>query len=312
MPEISVIVPVYKVEKYLEKCIDSILNQTFKNFELILIDDGSPDRCGEMCDEYAEKDDRIHVIHQENRGVSAARNAGIKKASGNYIIFIDSDDYLEKDMFQIMINVAKEKETDVVTCAINYWDEEGNSLRSDFIKEATYNNGQLMSALFGKPTPLGNGCCNKLFKFNKEKKALFQEGLAIAEDWIYLFDVFSVCNTGCQINDILYNVVERRGSATRNNKIETTYKRILSSQVLMDKAKNHSIVLEAEAADKFLDDCIRHVKQMEVEAKKVKTSIIHEKCKVRWLMLQTIIHSIYKKLLSKSKIRGYFVEMIKL
>ena len=96
VPEISIIVPVYKVEEYLSQCIDSILVQTFTNFELLLVDDGSPDRCGEMCEEYAQKDERIRVFHQENAGVSTARNKGLAEAYGKYIVFVDSDDYVDK------------------------------------------------------------------------------------------------------------------------------------------------------------------------------------------------------------------------
>ena len=96
MPEISVIVPVYNVEEYLRPCIDSILEQTFTDFELILVDDGSPDRCGEICDEYEQIDKRIRVIHQENGGLSAARNAGLDVMSGEYVTFIDSDDLVDK------------------------------------------------------------------------------------------------------------------------------------------------------------------------------------------------------------------------
>ena len=91
---ISVIVPIYKVEKYLQKCVDSILAQTYSNLEIILVDDGSPDRCGELCDEYAEKDGRIRVIHKKNGGLSDARNAGIDVAAGKYLAFVDSDDYI--------------------------------------------------------------------------------------------------------------------------------------------------------------------------------------------------------------------------
>ena len=91
---ISVIVPIYKVENYLKKCLDSIVNQTYKNLEIILIDDGSPDNCGKICDEYAKKDERIKVIHKENEGVSIARNAGLKIASGDYIAFVDVDESL--------------------------------------------------------------------------------------------------------------------------------------------------------------------------------------------------------------------------
>ena len=118
MPELSIIVPVYKVEPYLRRCIDSILAQTFRDFELILIDDGSPDNCGAICDEYAAKDSRIIVIHQKNQGVSAARNAGLDIAKGTYLGFVDSDDWIEPEMYETMIATAKEKQVDVskVSC----------------------------------------------------------------------------------------------------------------------------------------------------------------------------------------------------
>ena len=96
-PTISVIVPVYKVEKYIRKCIDSILNQTYQNIEVILVDDGSPDNCGKICDEYAYLDKRVRVIHKKNGGLGSARNVGLGLAKGQYIMFVDSDDYLTKD-----------------------------------------------------------------------------------------------------------------------------------------------------------------------------------------------------------------------
>lgn len=107
-PKISVIVPVYNVEKYLPRCIDSILSQTFTDFELILIDDGSPDNSGKICDEYAEKDSRVRVFHKPNGGVSSARNLGLDKASGEWITFIDSDDYIEQDFLDIPSGVAED------------------------------------------------------------------------------------------------------------------------------------------------------------------------------------------------------------
>ncbi|MBR5804068.1 MAG: glycosyltransferase [Bacteroidaceae bacterium] len=103
---LSIIVPVYKVEKYLSECIDSILSQTFTNYELILIDDGSPDRCGIICDDYARKDNRIRVIHQKNGGLSAARNAGLDVAQGEYIAFVDSDDFIAHDYFDQAMQVC--------------------------------------------------------------------------------------------------------------------------------------------------------------------------------------------------------------
>ncbi|OKL36565.1 glycosyltransferase family 2 protein [Domibacillus mangrovi] len=115
-PKISIIVPVYKVEPYIHKCVDSILAQTFKDFELILVDDGSPDKCGEICDEYAQKDSRVHVIHKKNGGLSDARNAGLNIAKGEYIGFVDSDDWIESDMYELLYNMCEENECDIANC----------------------------------------------------------------------------------------------------------------------------------------------------------------------------------------------------
>lgn len=113
---ISVIIPVYKVEKYLEKCIESIIKQTYTNLQIILVDDGSPDNCGKICDEYAKKDSRIEVIHKINGGLSDARNVGINRANGRYIGFVDSDDYIKEDMYEKLINLIKEYNADVSIC----------------------------------------------------------------------------------------------------------------------------------------------------------------------------------------------------
>ncbi|EOH87788.1 glycosyltransferase family 2 protein [Enterococcus pallens] len=118
MCEISIIVPVYNVEKYLHKCVDSILIQTFTDFEVILVDDGSLDNSGQICDEYAKKDDRVKVIHKKNGGLSDARNAGIDVAKGKYLGFVDSDDYIERDMYELLYeNIVKEK-ADLSICGI--------------------------------------------------------------------------------------------------------------------------------------------------------------------------------------------------
>lgn len=118
MPKISIIVPVYKVEKYLHKCVDSILKQTFKDFELILVDDGSPDKSGDICDEYARKDNRVRVIHKENGGVSDARNVGIDIAEGEYIGFVDGDDYIASDMYEVLYNSLIDNSADISGCGM--------------------------------------------------------------------------------------------------------------------------------------------------------------------------------------------------
>ena len=125
MPQVSVIVPVYKVEKYVYRCIDSILNQTFTDFELILVDDGSLDNCSEICDEYAIKDCRVQVIHKENGGVSSARNIGLDACCCEYVTFIDSDDYVCENWLETLYNAIIKDASDLVSSGIQYVDENG-------------------------------------------------------------------------------------------------------------------------------------------------------------------------------------------
>lgn len=121
---ISIIVPVYNVEAYIEKCLDSIREQTYENLEVILVDDGSTDSSGKLCDEYASKDPRFYVIHQENKGVLAARNAGIEKANGSYIGFIDSDDWIEKESYKTLYHILMQEQAEIIIYQKNIFDEE--------------------------------------------------------------------------------------------------------------------------------------------------------------------------------------------
>ena len=125
-PEISIIVPVYKVEKYLNECIDSILAQTFTDFELILVDDGSPDNCPALCDAAAEKDSRVRVIHKQNGGVSTARNAGLATAQGNWIGFVDPDDFVDKTYYEKMLRAAKQAGAELAVCNEVFMEEDGS------------------------------------------------------------------------------------------------------------------------------------------------------------------------------------------
>ena len=122
---ISVIIPVYKVGEYLERCVDSVINQTYTNLEIILVDDGSPDNCGKICDEYAEKDNRIKVIHKENGGAASSRNKGLDISTGRYICFVDSDDYVEKGFIERLYTLVTEKDADIAQCS--YCETTGDS-----------------------------------------------------------------------------------------------------------------------------------------------------------------------------------------
>lgn len=129
MDLISVIVPVYKVPQYLNQCVNSIVNQTYQNLEIILVDDGSPDHCPAMCDEWAEKDPRISVIHKENGGLSDARNAGLDVASGEYIAFVDSDDWIAPDMYERLYQRLTEDHSDMAACGVEMVWEAGTGSR---------------------------------------------------------------------------------------------------------------------------------------------------------------------------------------
>ena len=129
---ISVIIPVYKVEKYIHKCVDSILSQTYKNLEVILVDDGSPDNCPAICDEYAKSDKRVRVIHKKNGGLSDARNAGLSVCRGGYISFVDGDDWIEPNFLEEMLKNLKEKNVDVVSCEIMAFFEQSGEHRPHY------------------------------------------------------------------------------------------------------------------------------------------------------------------------------------
>ena len=162
---ITVIVPVYKVEKYIRRCIESIINQTYRNLEIILVDDGSPDDCGKICDEYAKKDNRIKVIHKENGGLSDARNKALDLANGKYVIFVDSDDYIEKNAIGYLYKLIQKYNTDIAIGLVNsIYDGEKNSILKN--KESNikvYNKEQALETMLYN-TEFTNMACNKHYK----------------------------------------------------------------------------------------------------------------------------------------------------
>ena len=169
MDKISVIVPVYKVYNYLEKCFNSIANQTYKNLEIILVDDGSPDDCGKLCDELALRDKRVKVIHKPNGGLSDARNRGIEEATGEFLSFVDSDDYIDEDMISYLHENLVKHKADISTCAIQYLKNSQKTIFDENHIEGLFESEEaIKQSLYG---PLSSvSACNKLFK-----KCLFEE-----------------------------------------------------------------------------------------------------------------------------------------
>lgn len=163
---ISIIIPVFKVEEYLEKCVDSIINQTYTNLEIILVDDGSPDNCGKICDEYAKKDTRVRVIHKENGGLSSARNAGLDVASGEYVSFVDSDDYIKENFIEVLYNLCVENKCDISECGYLRFQDEYESLEdSETISDIKiYSNYEMQKKIYGEECVKTVVVWNKLYK----------------------------------------------------------------------------------------------------------------------------------------------------
>lgn len=312
MPELSIIVPVYKVEKYLPRCIDSILAQTFGDFELILIDDGSPDGCGRICDEYAQKDKRIVVIHQKNMGVSAARNAGLDIARGRYIGFVDSDDWIEPQMYEVMVDAIRENGADMAVCGVRYADEDGKFTRADRLSEGVYSRDGLLEDVFAMPNKLGGGCCNKVFDASKTAFVRFKVGMTIAEDALYLFDCFMRIDGAVKIGDALYNVYERCGSATRTDSMICVNETIEGRLSMLKHTRKYMPSMEARAADKFLDECLRFAPQIRSIGMDTHKPYRSRILRIKWKMLKEIVRSAFKRTLPRAKLHGYIYEWMKL
>lgn len=214
-PLISIIVPVYKVEKYLGKCIESILAQTYKNIEVILVDDGSPDKCPAICDGYVEKDDRIIVIHKQNGGLSDARNAGIAVAKGAFICFIDSDDYVSEDFCELLLDAAIKEDADMAICNYLVVDENGDSIQERNlhmpIKDECISSQEFIKEYCGKYGWYYVIACNKIYRrelFEKVKYPLGKQH----EDAFVIHHLVSQCNRIACIKNALYFYVQRKGS----------------------------------------------------------------------------------------------------
>lgn len=210
-PKISVIVPVYKVESYLRRCLDSVINQTYRNLEIILVDDGTPDNCGAICDEYAAKDKRVKVIHQANGGVASARNAGLDAATGDYIGWVDSDDWVESQMFETMLNSAEAHDADIVICSRleNYPD---HSLQMGWQRIELLNKKQAMALL------VEDDLVRSYFWDKLWKRALFQDiripQLKVFEDMAVMYRLFIRAERVTCLPDVLYHYEHRDAGLT--------------------------------------------------------------------------------------------------
>ena len=222
-PKISVIVPVYNVEQYLSRCINSILAQTFTDFELLLIDDGSTDNSGRICDECAKKDNRIRVFHKENGGVSSARNLGLRKAIGEFICFCDSDDQMKDCYLQTLISIEEKTDADMVVGSLSFYVVNTKRRLSFILKEKTYSRDELGLLLCDLREKGSLGVpWNKLFKASIIKKyhVSFDITLDSYEDEVFNLEYLQHANKVATTHIIVYDYILRSSTSLSQRFIE--------------------------------------------------------------------------------------------
>ncbi len=253
-PLISVIVPVYKVEPYLDRCVESIVNQTYRNLEIILVNDGSPDNCPQMCDAWAERDVRIKVIRKENGGLSDARNAGMAAATGELVSFIDSDDYITPDFIEALYHAMMQTSADVVECAVDYVDEDGNILRQRCAAETSEMDRLEALRRLILEDGIYQTVWNKLYR--REVCIPFEKG-KLHEDEFFTWQVFERIEKLAVVQKPMYHYLQRSSSI-----IGTPYniRRLDGLQARFDRmqAMQKYDGLAALTRQQFILDCMWH------------------------------------------------------
>ena len=262
---ISIIVPVYNVENFLNECIESIIKQSYKNIEIILVDDGSTDTSGAICDELSQKDNRIKVFHKKNGGLSDARNYGIKKAAGNYIMFVDSDDIISENIVFLLFQAIDKSNSDVSVCNLMHFQDGDLPLFSD-VKNVKDLSGQesLEDLLYQRL--ISTSSCAKLYKKESINDIAFVKGQRF-EDNEFLFKVFNSVNKVTYINANLYGYRHRKKSITTDIFSEKDFDIINIGKKILNEIKDENIKKAAivyqctnafriylTASDEYLDD----------------------------------------------------------
>ena len=209
---ISVIIPVYKVEKYLDKCIESVVGQTYSDLEIILVDDGSPDGCPAMCDAWAEKDGRIKVIHKPNGGLSSARNAGLVKASGEYVFFLDSDDTISANCIELLADAVRHDNSDICIANVARIDENGKPIKALlFDSDMLLSKDDVFEDIAKKGLFAYVISCGRLYRRNLFDGISFPEG-RLNEDAFVYYRLFDRCSCISVRKDAVYFYLSRQGS----------------------------------------------------------------------------------------------------
>lgn len=253
---ISIIVPVYKVESYIRQCVESIINQSCRNLEIILVDDGSPDNCPEICEEYAKQDERIKVIHQENKGLIEARKSGLRAATGEYVCFVDGDDWIEPEMYSKIADAIDKHSPDCVITEFFYSYPDKEIPSKYCFNREVYNREELENEVF--PIMLFNGtyynfgvypnCWTKVFRKEILEKHLYSvdSRIRIGEDIAFTYPCLTECNCLSYIDLPLYHYRINQSSMTKSydSSLKSIY--LLPYEALLKCETDNNIGLSAQ------------------------------------------------------------------
>ncbi|MBQ6935032.1 MAG: glycosyltransferase [Clostridia bacterium] len=232
MPLISIIIPIYKAERYLNMCIESVVNQTYKHIEIILVDDGSPDSCPTICDEWSKKDSRIIVIHKKNGGVSTARNAALDIVNGEYITFVDSDDTIDERLIEILYTRLVQNQVDCSVCNMNIVTESSTNAKKTSETELILDKNEMIKEILSDGITAGF-VWGKMFKKEFIQGLHFEENIHFMEDQLFVIQVLLNCENVVFTPEPLYNYFQRCDSVTQSGFNE----KICTSMLAIDKMK---------------------------------------------------------------------------
>jgi len=269
-PAVSVIVPVYLVEPYLRRCADSVLAQTLTDIEVILVDDGSPDNCPAVCDEYARRDSRVRVIHQKNGGLGSARNAGLAEASGEYIAFVDGDDFIDPGMYGHMLSAIRNNQADICICGYQKVQENGKpSGPSESFENRTMTGMQAIEYLYTGHYIYFTIACNKLFKRGLFSEIRFPEG-KLFEDGYAAFRYYYASRSVVCLPGLYYFYLTRSNSITTSSlsikNLDGLDAEVDSVDFLKEKG---CLDLLAKAQTKYFAAVIRSLKRFDLNQQDV-------------------------------------------
>jgi len=306
MVKISIIVPVFNVEKYLSQCVDSLRNQTLRDIEIILVDDGSPDNCPAICDEYAKQDERIKVVHKQNEGLGYARNSGLDVAIGEYIAFVDSDDYVELNTYQRLYAKAMDSKADIVFFNYQRFNDQRDIFeKSSIQRETLYDTeeglrGLMLNMIANPPNAKSDrdiecsSCC-ALYRYDPIKKygiRFKSERELISEDLLFNLDYLLHSSKVVAIPDVYYNYRSNPLSLTAKIRPDRIIKNLFFYQYLLEilKINNFGIDGYLRATRLFIGYARKYIRQY------VKSSL-SKKEKVQWLK-EVTNHNIWKEIAS--------------